>query len=89
MPLELSKVEKSDLKEALTLDDGLVEVIEAVAKGDIRDFRKSDHGPAVMDVKSDSVGRGSLSDGASLPKTVPSFSSFSSFTWLIWLPYPS
>ena len=38
----MSQTQRSAMKDVLKLDDGLAEVIEAVAKGDIRDFRKAE-----------------------------------------------
>lgn len=74
LPLALSTLEDDSVSKALSLDSNLSEVVEAVAKGDIKPLtEKRQWGPPKgMPPKEqgDSVGRGPVAPQADFPATV-------------------
>ena len=75
LPLVLSTLEDASVTKALSLDSNLSEVVEAVAKGDIKPFSegKGSRGnveTSTDDLPHDSVGRGPVSQESDPPPSV-------------------
>ena len=72
LPLVLSTLEDASVSKALSLDSNLSEVVEAVAKGDIKPLadRKPWRQKAEALPQGNSVGRGPVGQEADMPMTV-------------------